>query len=156
MKAVTMYRPATFENALNDFNHYLESFFDDSPLTASLVAPLATGTRVLNRLPPVDIRETGNAYIIEADLPGYDEKSIEVQVNGGTLTIESKKEDEKEAKSPDGAYLLQERRKFSFSRSFSLPDTADPETVSASFKNGILSLEIKKRAETQKRIIEIK
>ena len=151
MKAVTMYRPATLENAVNDFNRYMGAFFDDSPLNA----PLAAGARVLNRLPPVDVRETGNAYIIEADLPGYDEKSIEVQVNGGTLTIESKKEDAKEAKAAEGAYLLQERRKFSFSRSFSLPDTADPETVSASFKNGILSLEIKKRAETQKRIIQI-
>jgi HSP20 family protein len=38
MKTVTMYRPAAFENALSDFNHYMESFFDDSPLTASFAA----------------------------------------------------------------------------------------------------------------------
>ncbi|MDR1867599.1 MAG: Hsp20/alpha crystallin family protein [Treponema sp.] len=146
MAHVTLYRPATsLENAWNDFNRIMESFFEDSPLTS--------GSRLSNHSPIVDVRETGASYIIEAELPGYDEKNIEVQVNGGALTIESKKETTEEKK--DGNYLLQERKSQSFSRSFKLPENADPEQINATFKNGILTLEIKKRAETQKRVIQI-
>jgi HSP20 family protein len=51
--------------------------------------------------------------------------------------------------------MIRERRSSSFSRSFRLPENADPENIAASFKNGILSLEISKRAESQKRVIQI-
>ncbi|MDR2103519.1 MAG: Hsp20/alpha crystallin family protein [Treponema sp.] len=155
MKAVTLYRPLTIENALDDFDRYLESFFGDSPLTPA--------ERVFRHQPAVDVRETKDAYILEAELPGYDEKDIEVHMDGGNLTIESKKEDAAERnvtpkgadKHNDGAYILRERRSASFSRSFKLPENADPEKISGVFKNGILSLEIKKRAEAQKRVIQI-
>jgi HSP20 family protein len=149
MKALTMYRPLTLENALSDFNHYLESFFGDSMLTPS--------ERI--RLPAVDVQEKEGSYLLEAELPGYDEKNIEVHVDGGNLTIASSQEEEKERKNKDakeGTFLIRERRSNSFSRSFRLPENADPNAVSASFKNGILSLEIKKRSEAQKRVIEIK
>jgi HSP20 family protein len=152
MKAVTMYRPFTVGDALSDFDRYLESFFGDSIL--------APAERVLNHLPAVDVREKDDAYILEAELPGYEEKDIQVHMDGGNLTIESKQEDEKERKEKDknakhGTYLIRERRSSSFSRSFKLPDNADPEQVTASFKNGILGLEIKKRGEAQKRLIRI-
>jgi HSP20 family molecular chaperone IbpA len=151
MKALTMYRPFTIENALSDFDHYLESFFGDSPLSPA--------DRIFNRLPAVDVREKEDAYLLEAELPGYDEKNIQVHVDGGSLTIASKQEDEKERKGKDAkedAFLIRERRSSSFSRSFRLPENADPGSISASFKSGILSLEIKKRSEAQKRVIEIK
>jgi HSP20 family protein len=141
-----MYRPIPLESALSDFNRYMESFFDDSPLSGA-------GSRILNHVPAVDIRETDTSYVLEAELPGYDEKSIHVHVNGGTLTIESKEDAEAEKK--EEHYLLRERRKASFSRSFKLPENADPEHITAAFKNGVLSLEIKKRTETQKRVIQI-
>jgi HSP20 family protein len=147
MKTVTMYRPSTIQNALNDFDRYFESFFGDSPL-----APAA---RIFNHLPPVDIQETEKAYIMDMELPGYDEKNIEVHVDGGSLSIESRQEETGEEKKSEGAYVLRERRPNSFSRSFKLPENADPETISAAFKNGILTLEIQKRAEAQKRMIKI-
>jgi HSP20 family protein len=150
MKAVTMYRPNTIENALNDFDRYFESFFGDSVLSPA--------ARAYNRLPAVDVRETEKAYEMEMDLPGYDEKSIEVRVDGGSLTIASKQEDSREEKKngkDEGAFILRERRINTFSRSFKLPENADSENVTAEFKNGILSLEIKKRAEAQKRFIQI-
>jgi HSP20 family protein len=148
-----MYRPLTLESALTDFNRYLESFFGDDP-------SLAPVDRVLNRLPAVDVREKEDAYIVEAELPGYEEKDIQVHVEGGNLTIESKKEDEKERKenakeAKNSTFLIRERRTSSFSRSFKLPDNADAEQVSASFKNGILTMEIKKRGEAQRRLIHI-
>jgi HSP20 family protein len=147
-----MYRPNTIENALSDFDRYFESFFGDSPLSPS--------GRFLHRLPPVDVRETEKSYVLEMDLPGHDEKHIEVHVDGGSLTIESKQEEETASDSgagdkKDGAYILRERRTSSFSRSFKLPENANPETVHASFKDGILTLEIQKRAEAQKRMIQI-
>jgi HSP20 family protein len=150
MKTLTAYRPNTIQNALSDFDRYFESFFGDS-----IMAPAA---RMLNHLPAVDIRETENAYVLDMDLPGFDEKNIEVHVDGSSLTIASKQEEARDVKKEEenqGTFVLRERRLNSFSRSFKLPENADSESVSAAFKNGILNLQIKKRAEAQKRTIQI-
>jgi HSP20 family protein len=150
MKTLTAYRPNTIQNALSDFDRYFESFFGDS-----ILAPTS---RMLNHLPAVDIRETENAYVLDMDLPGFDEKNIEVHVDGSSLTIASKQEEARDVKKDEenqGTFVLRERRVNSFSRSFKLPENADSEAVNASFKNGILNLEIKKRAEAQKRAIQI-
>ena len=148
MKALTLYRPRVLENALSDFDRYLDSFFGDSFLSPS--------DRIFNRLPSVDVRETEKSYILEAEVPGFDEKDIQIRLDSNNLTIESRKEEEKnEEPAADRNYLIRERRISSFNRSFKLPDNADPEGISASFKNGILNLEINKRAESQKRMIQI-
>jgi HSP20 family protein len=149
MKALTLYRPnGLLDNALSGFDRYLDSFFGDNFLSPS--------DRIFNRLPSVDVRETEKGYVLEAELPGYDEKDIQVRLDGSNLTIESKKVDEKKEESKeDGTYLIRERKVSSFSRSFKLPENANPEGVIASFKNGILSLEIGKRTEAQSRLIEI-
>ena len=146
MKALTLYRPSVLENALSGFDRYLDSFFGDSFITPS--------DRIFNHLPTVDIRETDKAYVLEAELPGYDEKDIAIRLDGNTLTIESKKDEEKKDES-DANYLIRERRLSSFIRSFRLPENADPQGVSATFKNGVLSLELNKRAEAQSRLIQI-
>jgi len=157
MKAVSLYRPNTIHNALSDFDRYFESFFGDN-----LLAP---GTRVFNHLPAVDVRETEKSYVLDMELPGYDEKDIEIHIDGNSLSIASKQEETRDAKDEgdnkgsagnQGTWLLRERRVSSFSRSFKLPENANPEDVTAEFKNGILSMEIKKRAEAQKRTIQIK
>ncbi|MDR0655879.1 MAG: Hsp20/alpha crystallin family protein [Treponema sp.] len=153
MKAVSMYRPLNLSNALSDFDRYMESFFGDT-------TPLMG--RNFTHLPAMDIREKDDCYILEMDLPGYNEKDIQINVDGGTLTIESKLEeentrdanDEKKAKK-EGIFLLRERQIVSFSRSFKLPENADPTSISASFKDGVLSLNMKKKAQAQKRLIQI-
>jgi HSP20 family protein len=149
MKTVTLYRPlrkhgfaGPIGRAMDDFDRYVDAFFGESPL-----APAGLGH------PAVDIRETEDAYTLEAELPGYDEKSVAVHLDGGILTVESKKEENSEKKEEN--YIIRERRNSSFSRSFNLPENADPEAVSASFNNGLLKLEIKKRPETKRRVIEI-
>ena len=150
MKAMTMYRPNTIQNALSDFDRYFESFFGDSVLSPS--------TRILNRLPAVDVKETEKSYVLDMELPGYDEKDIEIHIDGASLSIASKQEEisgGKEKEADNGTWLLRERHVSSFSRSFKLPDNANPEEVNAEFKNGILKMEIKKRAEAQKRAIRI-
>ncbi|MCL2175645.1 MAG: Hsp20/alpha crystallin family protein [Treponema sp.] len=146
MKTITYYRPNTIQNIMNEFDNCLESL-------DSLLPP---ATRIFNHVPAVDVRESEGSYILEMELPGYDEKNIDVHVDGANLTIASKQESIEEKNTDnDGVYLIKERRISSFSRSFKLPQNANPETVSASFKNGVLSLEIKKRAEAQKRAILI-
>jgi HSP20 family protein len=151
MKAMTLYRPNTIQNALSDFDRYFEAFFGDNILSPA--------TRVFNHMPAVDVRETEKSYVLDMELPGYDEKDIEIHVDGNSLSIASKQEETHDAKDEGedkGTWLLRERRVNSFSRSFKLPENANPEEVSAEFKNGVLSLEITKRAEAQKRSIEIK
>jgi HSP20 family protein len=148
MKSITLYHPNTFHNALNDFNRYFDSFFVDSILSPE--------ERVLYYSPAVDIQENENSYIMKMELPGFNEKNIEVNVDGPYLSIVSRHEEKKEKKSEeDGKYILRERGNTTFNRSFQLPGNADPLAISAAFKNGILSLDIKKRAETKRRIIEI-
>ena len=150
MNAVTLYRPRILENALSDFDRYMDSFFGDNFLAPS--------DRIFNRLPSVDVRDTEKSYVLEAELPGFDEKDISIRLDGYNLTIESKKEEEKKDEKNDGnegSYLIRERRISSFSRSFKLPENADPEGISAAFKNGILSMEIGKRAEAQTKVIQI-
>ena len=149
MKTLTMYRPS-IQNTLSDFDRYFESFFGDS-----ILAPAA---KIFSHVPAVDIQETENAYMLDMDLPGFNEKNIEVHVDGANITITSKQETNEESKDKDekqGTYILRERKCSSFSRSFKLPENADPEAVSAAFKNGILNLQISKRAEAQKRMIQI-
>jgi HSP20 family protein len=158
MKTLTLYRPNAIQHALSDFDRCFDSFFGDSPFVPA--------TKVFNRVPAVDIRETDKAYMVEMELPGYDEKNIEIHVDGSTLFVASKQEvaapaetaDEhaKEEKEKGESWLLRERRASSFSRSFKLPENTNPEEVSAEFKNGILTMTIQKRAEAQKRVIQIK
>ena len=153
MKAMTMYRPNTIQNALSDFDRYFESFFGDTILSPS--------TRAFSRLPAVDIRETEKSYVLDMELPGYDEKDIEIHIDGSSLSIASRQEETRDAKEDkkhqgsEGTWILRERRINSFSRSFKLPENANSEEVSAEFKNGILSMEIKKRNEAKKRMIHI-
>ena len=98
--------------------------------------------------PAVDIAEKDNAYEITADLPGIDEKNVEVQVANGTLTIKGEKKEEKEEKKKD--YYLQERRFGSFERSFGVPEGVDADKIEASFKKGVLTVTLPKKAEAQK------
>jgi HSP20 family protein len=148
MKNLITYYPNTIQNVIGDFDRYFESFFGDS-----ILAPAA---RLINKIPAVDIHETENTYVLDMELPGYDEKNIDIHVDGSNLTIASRQEEKQEKKDEEtGKYIMSEIRRNSFSRSFKLPENADPEGVNATFKNGVLSLNIKKRTETQKKTIQI-
>ncbi len=90
----------------------------------------------------VDVKESGNSFTLTADIPGLTKKEVKVNITDGILSIsgERKFEDEKES----GNYHYRERRYGSFSRTFNLPETVNEEDISASFKNGILSIELPK------------
>ena len=99
-------------------------------------------------MPAVDIAETDKAYEITAELPGMDEKNIEVKFADGVLTIKGEKKEEKEEKKKD--YYLSERSYGSFQRSFQVPDGVDTDKIEATFKKGVLTVTLPKSAEAQK------
>ena len=113
------------------------------------VAPLVPREISWGAVPAVDIAEKDNAYEISAELPGMDEKDVEVKYASGLITIKGEKQEEKEEKRKD--YHLSERRYGSFQRAFSLPEGADPDKLEATFKNGVLKITLPKSAEAQRK-----
>ena len=152
MKTMTLYRPNLVRSALNEFDRHISSFFEDNYLSPS---DGILRNSLMRKYPSVNVRETDKHYILEAELPGYDENGIELHVENNVLTIESKKEETKTEKNEDN-YLLKERHSYYFNRSFGLPSNADPEDIKAVFKNGILLLEINKKSEAVRKQIQIK
>ena len=106
--------------------------------------------------PAVDVVETDNAYELTADLPGIDEKNIEVKLAQGGLKIKGEKQEEKEEKKKD--YYLHERHIGSFERHFALPEGVDTDKIEACFKNGVLTVRLPKKPEVLKpdKKIEVK
>jgi HSP20 family protein len=98
-------------------------------------------------VPAVDVAETDKAYEVTAELPGMDEKNIEVKFGDGVLTIKGEKKDEKEEKKKD--YYLSERSYGSFQHSFQVPDGVDTDKIEATFKKGILTVALPKSADAQ-------
>lgn len=104
--------------------------------------------------PAFEVKETSDSFVLRADVPGVDEKDLDVAVHNGVLTVSGSRqaEERKEGES----YAIYERQYGSFSRSFALPDMADGERIEAALKNGVLTLTIAKKAEAKPRKIEIK
>ena len=98
--------------------------------------------------PAVDFTDTEKAYEITAELPGIDEKNVDVKVANGVLTIKGEKQEEREEKKKD--YYLRERNFGSFERAFQVPDGVDADKIEANFKKGVLTVTLPKKPEVQK------
>ena len=101
--------------------------------------------------PRVDVTEEDDAYTLEMELPGRTENDVNIELDHDNLTISSKVSEEKETKEDKKdkkktKYILKERRYSEFCRRFALPSDVDEESISANFKNGILSINMKKKA----------
>ena len=103
-----------------------------------------------NKMMKTDIRESENSYTIDVDLPGYSKDNIKVDITDGYLNINAKME-ENDDKEEKGKFIRRERFFGECSRSFYIGDGISEEDIKASFKNGILSLEIPKVDETKKK-----
>ena len=104
--------------------------------------------------PRVNIAETDKAFVIKAEIPEVKKEDVKVTVDNGVLSICGERKQEKEEK---GKKLHRvERRYGSFCRSFTLPDNVDEAKIEASFKDGMLSLEVPKTEEVEPKAIEIK
>lgn len=145
---VEAWRP--FESLRKEIDRVFEDFGDDfwrRPFR-SLAGFERTWPSRLAATPLADVSETDKAYEITAELPGLDEKDIEVNVAHGRLTIKGEKKEEKEEEKKD--YYVCERRYGSFERYFDLPEGVDADKIEATFKNGVLKVTLPKTAEAQK------
>ena len=105
-------------------------------------------------MPNLDIYETDKSIVIEADIPGYDKKDISIRLDDDILTISAEKNDSKEEKGRN--YIKRERYIGKFERSIKLPDYIDIEKTKATFKDGVLKIDIPKLPEKAKKIKQIK
>ena len=111
-------------------------------------APSGSAEPATTLAPNVDIRENDKEIIVEAELPGIDEKDIQLSVRGGVLSLKGEKKSERDEKKD--TYHVIERGFGSFERSFELPDSADQDQIKADFNKGVLRVVIPKRAEAAK------
>jgi HSP20 family protein len=97
--------------------------------------------------------EHEKAFELTAELPGLDEKNVEVKVANGVLMIKGEKAEDKEEKSKD--FHMRERRFGAFERALRIPDMVDPDKIEATFKKGVLMVKMPKTAEAQKPVRKI-
>jgi len=103
--------------------------------------------------PAVDIYETPNELVVKADLPDVNEKDIDIRVENNLLTVRGERKFEKNV--TEDNYLRVERTYGAFRRSFSLPNTVNPEAIHADYKNGVLTVTLPKREESKPRQVKV-
>jgi len=106
-----------------------------------------------NFAPPVDVYEDEHNISLKIEVPGIDEKDINVSIENNTLTVRGERRFEKDEKEEN--FHRVERVYGSFTRSFSLPNTVDPEQVSAHYEKGVLKIRLAKKAEAKPRLITV-
>ncbi|MFZ2466833.1 MAG: Hsp20/alpha crystallin family protein [Parvibaculum sedimenti] len=104
--------------------------------------------------PQVDITEGSNEFTIKAEIPEVNKDDVKITIDNGVVTIQGERKQEKEEK--DKKFHRIERFYGSFSRSFSLPDNVNGNAAKATFKDGVLTLQIPKTAEAKPKGIEVK
>ncbi|HLY42228.1 MAG TPA: Hsp20/alpha crystallin family protein [Terracidiphilus sp.] len=104
-------------------------------------------------VPAVDIYEDAQKVVLKLEVPGIEEKDLDVRVENATLTVKGERKFEKEEKEENFHRI--ERRYGSFYRAFTLPQTVDTEHVDASYQAGVLKLELKKKPEAQPKQIKV-
>ena len=137
---LTLWRPF---GGLFGLSREFEDAFGDKPTNGGHV----------DYAPAVDIEENADHFLVSADLPGVSEKDIEVKVQDGVLLLSGKRETSKEEKTEGGTY--RERSYGSFCRTFTLGDGVDAAKIEAAYKNGVLTVKLPKKAETQPRQIPV-
>ena len=116
--------------------------------------PLFGGRPASAFSPAFEVKETADAFILKADLPGVVEADLDINVHNSVLTVSGSRQAEERREGE--SYALYERQFGSFSRSFSLPDMADGERIEAKLESGVLTLSIAKKAEAKPRKIALK
>jgi HSP20 family protein len=145
--ALIRLEPARELNTLqNEMNRLFNTFFE---------APLPNGGNVGQRrwLPPMDLAETEEEFVLRADLPGLAEKDVGIELEDNVLTISGERKSEHEERK-EGLHRV-ERAYGSFSRSLTLPEGVNPEAIKANFDRGVLEVRIPKPEERKPRKVEI-
>ncbi|MFY9904008.1 MAG: Hsp20/alpha crystallin family protein [Terriglobales bacterium] len=103
--------------------------------------------------PPVDVYEDEHNVTLKIEVPGIDEKDIDVRIENNTLTVHGERKFEKEEKEEN--YRRVERQYGSFTRTFTLPNTVDQESVHADYDKGVLKVTLAKKAEAKPKQIKV-
>jgi len=104
-------------------------------------------------VPPVDIYEDEHNITLKIEVPGIEQKDMDVRMENNTLTVRGERKFEKEEKEEN--FHRVERRYGSFYRAFTLPNTVDPDSVSADYDNGLLKIKLAKKAEAKPKQIKV-
>jgi HSP20 family protein len=104
-------------------------------------------------VPPVDVYEDDHNITLKMEVPGIDQKDIDIRLENNVLSVCGERKPEKEEKEEN--FQRVERRYGAFTRSFTLPNTVDTENVSADYENGVLKVSLSKRAEAKPKQIKI-
>jgi len=148
---------ASWATPFESLRHEIDRLFDDFhpfdwrlPSSRSLLGLEMPKLRTIGWAvaPAMDLVEKDKEYEITAELPGIDEKNVEIKLSNQMLTIKGEKREEKEEKEKD--YYLSERRYGSFQRSFQLPEGVDADKIEANFAKGVLTVKLPKTMEAQK------
>lgn len=131
---------------------WVRSLLEDLWSPAAGIADLRSVPR--SSFPVVNMGETTDTVYVYAFLPGVDRDSLEVNVEGNLLTITGKRDAPQTGE--DVTWYRNERFAGEFTRSLSLPETVDPDQVEATLKNGVLTVQLRKRAEMRPRRLEVK
>ena len=105
-------------------------------------------------VPRFEVKDRADAFVFRADLPGVKEADLDISLHDGVLTINGSRADEQ--KKEGETYFVYERQYGTFSRSFALPDIADPDRVEAAMAHGVLTVTVGKKAEAKPRKIGLK
>jgi len=133
------------QDRMNRMNRLLrESYSPEGPEEALTTTSFA---------PPVDIYEDEHNITLKLEVPGIDEKDIDVRIDNNTLTVHGERKIEKEEKEEN--FRRVERRYGSFTRSFTLPSSVDPAQVSADYNRGVLKIKLAKKAEAKPKQIKV-
>ena len=149
MTLLTRWEPlrefSTMQNRINHMNRlFRESYSPEAPEEALTTTSFA---------PPVDIYEDEHNITLKLDVPGIDEKDIDVRIDNNTLTVHGERKIEKEEKEEN--FRRVERQYGSFTRSFTLPSSVDPGQVNANYDNGVLKIKLAKKAEAKPKQIKV-
>jgi HSP20 family protein len=146
--AVTRWSPNRTQYPVNrdPFARVIDHFFGENMLPSEDVSNRAW-------MPAVNIRETDSAFFVEAELPGLTRDDIEITLENNLLKLSGERRFEKDGN--DESYHRVERSYGSFLRTFSLPSQVSSDDVKASFKDGVLVIEVPKAAEARPRKIDI-
>jgi HSP20 family protein len=104
--------------------------------------------------PAFDVKETKEGFLIKADVPGVKEPDLEVRASGNRLTVSGKREEEKSDKSD--THYAYERTFGSFTRTFTMPEGANLDGVMAELREGVLTIQVPKKAEMLSKKVEVK
>lgn len=155
MAIVPMYAnkklPSRAKYGFEDFDKIFDNFFHNAIVNTATPQQAASELSVA-----LDIAESDKAYLVTADLPGLQDKDIDLSLEDGLLTLSGRKETVVEEENEELKLHRTERRFGSFKRVLQLPADADENAITAELKHGVLQIEISKLKDTRKDVKSIK